>query len=177
MSEIETRPQTKAELLERVQAGWDDLQARLAQLTETQKATPNPQDGWAIKDHLSHLATWEMGIAALLQHEPRYTAMGLDEARVFQGVAGYDEMNETIFHQHQEKTLAEAAQFLQTAHEALLAALNELDDTDLQRGYSSYQPHEPGKDSSTPIMAWIIGNTYEHYEEHWPWIAAAAQNQ
>ncbi len=177
MSETGTRPQTKSELLQRIQVGWDDLHARLNQLSEAQKMSPDPQDGWAIKDHLSHLAAWEMGIAALLQHEPRYPAMGLDEARVYEGVGAFDALNEVIFQQHKEKTLAEVEQFLQSAHEALLGALHELSDADLQRNYAHYQPREPRTDTDVPIIAWVISNTYEHFEEHWPWIAAAARHQ
>ncbi len=173
----ESRPQTKTELLALIQAGWDDLHARLSQLSESQLTTPNPSDGWAIKDHLTHLAAWEIGIAALLQHEPRYRAMGLTEEAVFRGEVDYDSLNETIFQQHQGKSLAEAQAYLQTAHEALLAALAELSDDDLQHTYSFYQPHEPGQDSGESIIRWVVNNTYGHYEEHWPWIAAALLSQ
>jgi len=173
----ESRPHTKTELLNAIQTGWDDLHARLNQLSETQLTTPNPSDGWAIKDHLTHLAAWEMGMAALLQHEPRYPAMGLAEKAIFQGETDYNGMNEAIFRQHQGKSLAEAQHYLQTAHEALLAALAELSDEDLQHSYSFYQPHEPGEDNDTPIITWVMGNTYEHYQEHWPWIAAALLSQ
>lgn len=41
---------------------------------------------------------------------------------------------------------------------------------DLFRTYSYFQPDEPGEDSGRPIIAWIIGNTYEHYDEHRAWI-------
>ena len=171
----DSRPQGKNDLLAHLHTGWNDLQTRLGQLTETQMTTPNSQDGWAVKDHLTHLAAWELGIAALLQKEPRYPAMGLDENWVHQEGVGYDALNDHIFHQHRGKSLAEAQQYLQNAHEALLAALDELSDEDLQRPYSFFQPHESGVDNGNPIIGWIMGNTYEHYEEHWPWISAAAQ--
>ncbi len=161
----------KAELLQRIESGWVALQTHLAQLSEVQMNRPNPQDGWAIKDHLSHLATWELGVAAMLQKESRYRAMGLDEVAVLQSNPGYDALNDMIFRQHEGKTVAEAQAYLRQAHEAMIAALVELDDADLQRGYSFYQPQEPGEERDAPIMNWIIGNSYEHYEEHWAWIA------
>ena len=171
----DSRPRGKNDLLTLIHAGWDDLQTRLSQLNEAQMTTPNPQDGWAIKDHLMHLAAWEMGIAALLQKEPRFVAMGLDEKLVHQEGVDFNILNDLIFQQHQDKSLTEAQQYLQTAHEALLAALDELTDEDLQNTYSFFQPHEPGEDNGNPIIGWIMGNTYEHYEEHWPWIEAALQ--
>lgn len=170
-----SRPQGKNDLLAHIHTGWDDLQTRLNQLTESQMTTPNPQDGWAIKDHLTHLAAWELGIAALLQKEPRYQAMGLDETLVRQEGVDFNVLNDHIFQQHRNKSLAEAQHYLQNAHEALLAALDELTDEDLQRTYSFYEPLEPGEDNGNPIIGWIMGNTYEHYEEHWSWIEAAAK--
>lgn len=171
----DSRPQGKTDLLAHLNAGWDDLHARLSQLTEAQLITPNPQDGWAIKDHLSHLATWELGMAALLQKEPRFPAMGLDEKLVHQEGIDFNVLNDYIFQQHRHKSLTEIQQYLQNAHEALLAALDELADEDLTRPYTFYQPHEPGEDNGNPIIGWIIGNTYEHYAEHWPWIEAASR--
>ena len=169
----DSRPQSKNDLLTLIHAGWDDLHTRLGQLTEAQMTTPNPQDGWAIKDHLTHLAAWEIGIAALLQKEPRFPAMGLAEIVGFQDGVDFDRLNDLICQQHRSKSLAEAQQYQQNAHEALLAALDELTDEDLQRPYSFFQPQEPGEDNGNPIIGWIMGNTYEHYEEHWPWIESA----
>ena len=33
-------------------------------------------------------------------------------------------------------------------------------------GSQRYQPDKPGEDSGSPIVGWITGNTYYHYDEH-----------
>ena len=56
----------------------------------------------------------------------------------------------------------------------MLDKLQSLSDEDLHRPYSYYQP----KTSQTqPIILWIQGNTYEHYEAHQPWIAAIVKGK
>ena len=43
--------------------------------------------------------------------------------------------------------------------------LSGLTDANLLKTYSYYQPDEPGEDSGSPIVGWITGNTYYHYDE------------
>jgi hypothetical protein len=49
-----------------------------------------------------------------------------------------------------------------------MAALGKLDDADLEKPYSHYQPGDP--DEKRPVVGWVAGNTYEHYAEHTNWI-------
>ena len=49
-----------------------------------------------------------------------------------------------------------------------------MSDADLQRPYNHYQP---SSDRQQPVIGWIIGNTYGHYEEHQPWIAAIVASE
>jgi hypothetical protein len=49
-----------------------------------------------------------------------------------------------------------------------MTALEKLSDADLQKPYSHYQPGDP--DEKRPVIEWVAGNTYEHYEEHAGWI-------
>ena len=44
-----------------------------------------------------------------------------------------------------------------------------LSDEDLHRPYSYYQPGSP---QTAEVIGWIVGNSYEHYDEHRPWIEA-----
>jgi hypothetical protein len=43
----------------------------------------------------------------------------------------------------------------------------------LNRPYSYYQPHEARDDADKPFLRWVVGDTYEHYDEHCGWIVAA----
>ena len=56
-----------------------------------------------------------------------------------------------------------------TQHQRLPEKVESLTDEDLQRPYSHYQPTS---DRAEPVIEWVKGSTYEHYEEHTPWIAA-----
>ncbi len=44
--------------------------------------------------------------------------------------------------------------------------LSGLTDANLLKTYPYYQPDEPGEDRGSPIVGWITGNTYYHYDEH-----------
>ena len=116
-----------------------------------------------------HLAAWESGIAALLRHEPRWQAMGVQD---LVRRDDFDSINAKIRELHQRRTLQETRNYFDQTHLDLLAALNALSDADLRKSYSDYQPDEPRADSASPILNWIIGNTFGHYEEHIEWISA-----
>ena len=168
-------PRDKAELLERIQAERTALDETLARLSEMQLVAPGEYEGWSVKDHLAHLAAWELGIAALLRRGPRYAAMGLDENTYLN--AGTDGINAAIHERTNDLSLADVLAGLRQAQAELLDALAPLSEADLAKRYSHYQPDEPGKDSGAPVVRWIAGNTYEHYAEHVAWLAEHAQLQ
>ena len=159
---------TKAELLERIAHGRATLEELIGKLTDEQLTTPG-KDGCSIHDHLVHLAAWESGIAALLRHEPRWQAMGVQD---LVRRDDFDSINAKIRELHQRRTLQETRNYFDQTHLDLLAALNALSDADLLKPYAHYQPDEPRDDNANPILNWIIGNTFGHYEEHIEWISA-----
>ena len=53
----------------------------------------------------------------------------------------------------------------------MLDALAPLSDADLQRPYAEYG-EGGGRSADRPIIGWIIGDTYEHYEEHLGYLRA-----
>ena len=163
-------PEDKAELLKRIGLARTALEETIRPLSDAKLVAPGPYEGWSVKDHLAHLATWEQGMAALLQQRPRYAAMGVDEKTYLSADA--DGLNAVIYQNHKDRSPAEVRAALREAQHDLLAALAGLSDADLFRTYSHYQPDEPGKDSGEPILNWIAGNSYEHYAEHQVWIEA-----
>jgi hypothetical protein len=154
---------TKAELLERIRSKRKELAMTIIELDE-EELEAYDEDGWTVKDQLAHLATWERGIAYLLQKRPRYAGMGLDKAS-WRDLT-MDEINAVIHRHYQDMPLEDVLAYYQEANERLVAAVNALSDEDLYRPYSDFQPDDPGRDSGQPIINWIIGNTYEHYDEH-----------
>lgn len=168
MSEDETQL-TRLQLLARIEAGWEELQKALQGLDDESMTGVDPASGWAIKDHLIHLAAWEQGIAFVLTNRPRHVGMGLSAEQW--GNLTMDEMNEAIYEGGHQRLAAESLANLREAHMEMLNALAELDDADLSRDYSEFD--RGAEYSGRPIVGWIIGDTYEHYREHLGYIRAA----
>jgi hypothetical protein len=167
MSDIEV---TKTELLRRIEEGYKSFEQVLSTWNDDQLTKPGPE-GWSVKDHLVHLAAWEVGIAALLRKENRWEAMGLDKD-VFSKIDSEDELNALIQEKNRKRSLAEVRAAFEDAHRQMVNAINDLTDADLVKPYSYYQPDEPGEPDNRPIWPRIVGNSYGHYEEHTPWIKA-----
>jgi uncharacterized protein (TIGR03083 family) len=161
------------EALREIRERRADLDALLERLTPRQMVTAG-DDGWTVKDHLTHLAAWEQSLVALLSGTSRHEALGVSEETYS---SGFDAINEKVRESRAHLSLDDALAFYRTSHEEVLAAIARLSDGDLNRTYSSFQPSEPGKDSGAPIIGWIMGNTGEHYEEHIPWIRQIVEQQ
>lgn len=162
-----TELMSKATLLAKIQQGWDDFHIYLNSLSEEQLTTPTDAAGWTAKDHVMHLAVWEDSIIALLDGKRRDEAMGIDKAMWKRH--DFDEINAVIQLRHQAKPLAEVLQAFDEVHQRVLARLEALTDDDLHRPYNYFQV---GSSNEYPVIGWITGNSYEHYEAHTPWIKA-----
>jgi hypothetical protein len=162
-------PRNQAELVERIQRSWAVLEQTFGRLSEAQMIAIGP-DGWSIKDHLAHVATWEESLTAILQSRPRHLALGVDERTYLE--AGEDELNASIYEYNKQRPLAEVLGQFQGAHRRMLVTLQALTDADLLKTYSDFLPEEPGEDSGTPMLMRTPGSTYEHYDDHRVWITA-----
>ncbi|MHB8589026.1 MAG: DinB family protein [Candidatus Dormibacteraceae bacterium] len=147
----------------RIEDSWDRLVGLVNQVQDAGGLTRVGPDGWTVKDHLVHVAAWEHSLLALIEAEDRKSAMGLSEPQ-----DGIEAVNEAIRKLHESDTADEALGYFRDAHSQLIAALAKLSDADLQKPYSHFQPTDP--DEKRPVIAWVAGNTYEHYAEHIGWI-------
>jgi hypothetical protein len=154
---------TKSELMRRISRGWEELERVLAGFDAAGLERADPETGWAIKDHLFHLAAWERGVAYLIAGRPRYEGMGI--TREEWGELDMDATNERIFERNRGRSAADALVALREGHKAMLDALAPLSDADLQRAYASYDVEE-GLFPDRPIIGWVIADTYDHYAEH-----------
>lgn len=152
---------TKAELLERIRDSRTALERAVDQAGEAALTTAAP-NGWSGKDYLAHIAAWETSLVALLRGEPRYEAMGLDAATYQSG--DVDALNETLYDRDRALSLPDVLLRFQRVHEGVIAEVDRLTDADLYRPYSDFQPDAP--DNRDPIINWIAGNTFGHYDEH-----------
>ena len=166
MQSYETQPQSAEELLARIAEAWGILNQRIALLTPTQLTTPGPDGGWSVKDHLAHLATWESMLVALLRGAPIYAAFGISRAE-YDALDSTDALNAIIAEQYKSHSLDEVMRRFEETHTRLVALIGALPDEDLSKPITFFQPDDPDE---RPILRKIIGDTYEHYAEHLPWI-------
>lgn len=164
-------PEDAALLLERIDRSWAALDGAVRGLSEQQLSEPGA-DGWAITDHLVHIAAWERSALALVQRRPRHEALGVGEATY--EAHDVDRVNDAIYRANRGRPLADVLRDLAETHAQMRAKLAELSPADLARPYDQYLPDQGGDQTGPrrPILDWIVGNTYEHFDEHRAWMAA-----
>ena len=164
----DSTPKTPAELLSRLDRAWEALENTLGGLTEAQLTDLRDPAGWAVKDHVMHVAAWEDALVARLAGRPIHEALGLDEATLGQDE---DAENAAIFVRHRHRPLADVLNAARISHHGARARLAALGDRAVAGTVADVVP--PGAESDgSPAAAWIGGNTWEHYEAHHTWIRA-----
>jgi len=69
-------------------------------------------------------------------------------------------LNAILYERNRDRAVTDVLADLQQSHTQVLAALAEWSYEDLM------QPHYPDDPEARPLINWVIGNTYEHYQEH-----------
>jgi uncharacterized damage-inducible protein DinB len=161
-----------AELLAANEAARAELLDLLSGLDDAALSAPRGPDGWAVKDHLIHLAAWERGVAAMLARRDRWNAMGLTDAQAEQA-DNTDDVNALIFQAGRARTAEEALAEFEAAHHAMLDALARLSDADLHLAYDYFVPGAQDPTAGPAIIDIINGNAWGHYAEHIEWIGDA----
>lgn len=164
---METR-HTKAELVSEIDTAWSKLNAALDRLTDAQMTEVRDAEGWAVKDHLVHMAAWERSVVVLLQGQPRHTGLGIDEQLYLSG--NEDAINAAIQDQRKHVSLGEALADLREVHRQLLSLIEPLSDDDLSKANSDYELQVMGERDERPVIGLIYGNTAHHFQEHQTWI-------
>jgi len=165
-------PQTVRDLVAANRAAREELLTLISGLDEAALSAPRGPGGWAIKDHLVHLAAWERGVAAMLGRQDRWNAMGLTDAQAEQA-ENADDINALLLEAAKDLTPQQALAEFEAAHQAMLDALAGLSDDDLQRAYGYYVPGAADPAAGPPIVDIIGGNAWGHYAEHIEWISDA----
>jgi hypothetical protein len=167
MAMTDITPTTKAELLAQIEHGWNDFCAYLETLTEEQLTIPTDAAGWSAKDHLVHIAFWEESIQAMLNGQPYREFLALGETTVQSD--DIETINTLIRQRYQGMSAGEVLKMLRDAHERVIEKIQSVSDYDLKRPCRDFQS-DAIRDE--PVMTWVMDNTYDHYAEHTPWIAA-----
>lgn len=159
-------PRSKAEMMERIHARWDEFQELLDRLPPEEMDRPLG-DGWSAKIHLGHVTAWERSLLGLLRGQDRALAMGLDPG--VYGSLDTETLNALLAARSNELPLEQVRTEARHVHTELIGLLESMTEADLSKPYSHYQPNDPPR-NATPVYAWVNGNTWEHYQEHIGWL-------
>ena len=159
---------TKAELAREIEGAWTKLNGGLDRLSQAQMTDIRDAQGWAVKDHLVHMAAWERSVAVFLQGQPRSEGLGVDEQLYLTG--DDDAINAAIQEQWKDVSLAEALAEFRKVHTQLLSLIEPMSDDDLHKASSMYQPAGLDDPDERPIIGMIYSNTANHFREHQEWI-------
>lgn len=153
-------PGDKAALLARIASSRDALEAVIAPLSDERLATPGPDGGWSVKDHLYHLATWQRVQLARMQGTPPWAVVELDEANfraACDPATDFREINAIIERRGKDWPSARVLAHFRDTHARLLAEL------DTWTYDALVQPIRP--DGLTTLKQ-LSGDSYEHDDEH-----------
>ena len=162
----DTTPKTTSEVLSRLDRVWDALERTVSRLSPAQLTDVRDPAGWAVKDHLMHVAAWEDAFLARLTGRPAHEALGIDEATL---ALDEDAVNAALFEQHRHRSLGEVLDTVRSSHRAVRARLAALGDHAVAGTVADVLPPGGAQDGN-PAVAWIAGNAWEHYEAHHDWI-------
>jgi hypothetical protein len=158
---------SKEELLRRIDGRWLKLQELLSALTADEWEQPLG-DGWPAKVHVGHLAAWERSALGILNSGSRPEAMGVP-VEIWER-HDTDEINDYLATDAMKLDATTVREELDEAHAAIVSRLSEMAEEELLKPYSHYQPDGPHNDK--PVVGWIVGNTFGHFDEHIEWLEA-----
>jgi hypothetical protein len=155
---IPPRPKDKAELMERIQREWSALLQTVEKLSPEQMTMLDP-GGWSPKDNLAHLTVWEQYMLRYhLRGEPPHQVMQVNEATYER--LDTDELNAILLERNRHRSVEEILVDLNRSHAQVVATLEDIPFADLMKQHFSDDPQR------RPVIDWVIGNTYDHYQEH-----------
>lgn len=161
-------PETKAALLARIPPAWAALEALIQPISTARLSLPGPE-GWAVKDHLVHIAVWEELISAHLSDGSDAALLGLEPGRY--AAMSLQEINDHIHARERARPAAAVPERFRAAHWEVLRVLEGLDEARYRRPYWDDDP------SGRTVMAKVSGDTFLHYDEHRAWIGALLMTQ
>ena len=122
-----------------------------------------------------HLAAWEDGVVALLNKQPRFVAMGIDEA-VWEA-HDLEQTNAAVQQTYRDLPWAEVMRRFEDAHSRLMAKVESMSTEELSKPYGNYLPAGQEDNEGDPVYTRIAGNTFAHYPEHIEWIDAIVSSR
>ena len=147
----------KDTLLKNIQRGYSDFDVLLSSLNEQQMLTPEDNSGWTIKDHIAHFTAWQQRTLNMLRAI-------MDDVELADPTPGLntDQINEQFYHQFNALPLDGVLAEHREMQQQMLNTLQAMSEEDINKPISWLD--------NRPVVEWVIGDTYEHYDEHIKYI-------
>jgi tetratricopeptide (TPR) repeat protein len=143
---------SKEQVLHILRAAGDIEEAFGQGLSEAERETGGTYEKWCPKDVLAHCAFWKERMAG------RVTAAAKGEA--LERTEDYEHANAACFAAHQHETWQQVGAYVVQAHQALVAAVEPLDEQVLND--PSYSPDPSGR----LLWSLVVGTGYTHPVTH-----------
>lgn len=165
----EEYPKNKAELFTKIEEDWSALMDVVAKLTASQMSTPDA-GGWTPKDNLAHLTEWmNILLGYHMDKRPAHEVMGV-ASEVVEGW-DFDKINKVLVERNKNRSAEDVLGELKTVYARVMDRLNSTPFETL------LQPRHPNDPQSSPLLASVAGDTYEHFAEHREAIEKALMGQ
>jgi hypothetical protein len=155
----------RAELIERIRQAKSELDDAVDRIPRDQMAQPGEEGVWSAKDQLSHLAAWHEILLQRIEGKPEEAFLGIAPER-YESM-DIDAVNDFLQRRDARRTPDEAREAYERSFQEVVKALESVDEDAL---YRDYRPEIRQR----LLIDTVIGNTYEHYEEHLPMLRAFA---
>ena len=153
-----------AALLSNMNLARGELEAFIAGTSPERLIGPR-KNGWTVKDHLFHLATWDSFLIAVFERQPRLPALGIDS----DPDGDFDGVNSVFFERGKDLPLSHVLGLFRGNRSRIIEGMHHLDDDDLDRPIAEFQPGDP-----TPLKGrlgdWILPLTADHDRQHHQWM-------
>ncbi len=151
-------PQSTQELLADIDREWKMLLAVVGRLSPEQMQEPD-DGGWSPKDNLAHLAEW-MKVLMGYHLDRRPAHIVLDVSPEVTKDWDFDIINPVVFERNRYRPADEVLGELKQVYADLIAKLAATPFEDLMK------PRHADDPEKRPVLAWVLGDTTEHFAEH-----------
>ncbi len=171
MTEPQSMPANKTELLDDLHAHWNAFLISVDSLPPEQWAGPADAAGWTAGDHVAHVTAWDRAVIGLFRDRtPQQRTLQVSDAA---WAAGIDNINEEI----RDRTGTQPVGALKRQRDAtfvdLAAAIENLSDDDLERPAGEFGLDE-GETCLREVLVAYLGH---HYDEHRQYIVTFVQGE
>jgi hypothetical protein len=150
-------PKSKIELLDSIYTQRSILEAKIAGLSPAELIFPGSMGAWSVKDILQHLVDWEQRWICWYEAGKRGEDVTTPEF-------GYNwrqmgELNEKYRLMHIQRPLEEVLNDFHISYRRIMRLVEKIPNQEM------LAMHLYSWTGKLPLIAWIAGNTCEHY--HW----------